>query len=209
MKITGTHLGLNPNEGDHVRENLGPLKHSNWHGVMNSNKTPNEIDPEEFEACVRNIMTDDFVRSMILYKDENGFVIKNMTPEQRRAFESKIENVEYETVIEVGGAKNYVHAHVMVAITHRTNVQLDYEGWKQAMFDGGLRLTFGKWQLYKDNRANIFEYMRKSSYYPKQKKTPEGPAPTSYNPSAPEQPRLVKKPRERGFLPQINVKDLF
>lgn len=135
------------------------LHHSNYYITINTNQrfTGHE---EEFNLFVENfqntidnvLMSNDGLKQIIKFKDPSA----NFTTQF-------IDSINPEGVVEKSPNNNTIHAHILLKISHRTLISLDYDLIKQKIQEEmNLKNIYMSVRVYRSSTDQLEDYLKKN-----------------------------------------------
>ena len=127
---------------------------SNFLLTINTNQSYNENDPnlqndiEVFEESIKDVLGN--INNYLKFK--NG-----------EWNDDDVKDVSIDYVIEVGGKKRMIHAHILLKFKHVINIQLDVNKIKDKIKNelGLKNIYIDNKLLKKDSTTNVLEYIKK------------------------------------------------
>ena len=159
------HLGA---AADDKSEPQKKVVHSNYMLTFNKNiaiPEPEVLDREkkQLQEKIKKIFTQDFIYDIVVFREQRevGDNSDKVWVSTNKKFFDLVEDVVVKTVVEVGTQKSLLHAHILIAITHRTNLQINMELIKNTLAQENTGIKYASYKLYHDALANIENYISK------------------------------------------------
>ena len=132
----------------------GKIKKSKLLVTINTNKTTKFIDKDKFNECIKDTFSNN---------DNMKKIIKIKIPSHDHS-DKFVGDTYVIYATEIGPKFHRVHSHVLLDITHKTNLHVDIPMLKQLIkltcpeIDGDFKVDI---RVIKDDTASVINYLRK------------------------------------------------